>query len=48
VKTTNSLKQGAVTNYLFAEGMKPKCILEGQLKMCGKGPLAWQKQVKEA
>jgi hypothetical protein len=33
-QTTNSLKQRAVTNLLFAEGQKPGCILESQLKMC--------------
>jgi len=39
VKTTNRLKQVAVTNYLFAEGEKAECILQGQLKMCGKDPV---------
>jgi len=38
VKTTNRLKQGAVTNFLFAEGEKSECVLEGQLKMCWQRP----------
>jgi hypothetical protein len=33
-KKTNGLKQRAVTNFLFVEGEKSKCILESQLKMC--------------
>jgi hypothetical protein len=39
VKTTNRLKQRAVTNFLFAEREKPECILEGQFKMCGEDPV---------
>ena len=35
MKTTNSLKERAITNFLFTEGEKPECVLESQLKMFG-------------
>jgi hypothetical protein len=35
VETTNRLKQRAVTDFLIADGEKPECISEDQIKVCG-------------